>query len=83
MRGGGGSQTFFAAAGDIQAKPMHVSGGFDLLVFYETGRSDVTPISPPVGVISQIKWQTLKGNCRLPISGSMQCILYCAPFSSY
>ena len=34
--------------------------------FYETG-SDVTPISPPGGVTSQIKWQILNGNCRLPI----------------
>ena len=32
MRGGRGSQTFFAAAGDIQAKPTPVSGGLDLLV---------------------------------------------------
>ena len=27
-----GSQTFFAAAGDIQAKPTRLSGGLDLLV---------------------------------------------------
>ena len=27
---------FFAAAGDIQAKPTRVSGGFDLLVFSKT-----------------------------------------------
>ena len=26
---------FFAAAGDIQAKPTPVSGGFDLLVYYD------------------------------------------------
>jgi len=32
----------------------------------ETG-SDVTPISPSGGVKSQIKWQILQGNCRLPI----------------
>jgi hypothetical protein len=37
-----------------------------LVIFYETG-SDVTPISPLGGVRSQIKWQILKGNCRLPI----------------
>jgi hypothetical protein len=30
--GGRGSHTFFAEAGDIQAKPMRVSGGLDLLV---------------------------------------------------
>jgi hypothetical protein len=34
VRGGRGSQTFFAAAGDIQAKPTRVSGGFDLLVIF-------------------------------------------------
>ena len=28
---------FFAAAGDIQAKPTRVSGGFDLLVFFYSG----------------------------------------------
>jgi hypothetical protein len=28
---------FFAAAGDIQAKPTHVSGGLDLLVFFYSG----------------------------------------------
>ena len=32
VRGGRGSQTFFAAAGDIQAKPTRVSEGLDLLV---------------------------------------------------
>ena len=34
MRVGRGSQTFLAAAGDIQAKPTRVSGGLDLLVFF-------------------------------------------------
>ena len=34
VRGGRGSQTFFAAAGDIQAKPTRVSGGLDLLVYF-------------------------------------------------
>ena len=34
-----GSHTFFAAAGDIQAKPTRVSGGFDLLVI--TGQTIV------------------------------------------
>ena len=34
VRGGRGSQTFFAAAGDIQAKPTRVSGGLDLLVIF-------------------------------------------------
>ena len=34
VRGGRGSQSFFAAAGDIQAKPTRVSGGFDILVFF-------------------------------------------------
>ena len=33
---------------------------------YDTG-SDVTTLSPPGGVTSQIKWQIPKGNCRLPI----------------
>ena len=32
--GGRGSQTLFAAAGDIQAKPTRVSGGLVLLVFF-------------------------------------------------
>ena len=32
---------FFAAAGDIQAKPTRVSGGFDLLVI--TGQTIVGP----------------------------------------
>ena len=36
-----------------------------LVIFYDTG-SDVTLISPPGGVTSQIKWNILKGNCRLP-----------------
>ena len=37
MRGGRESQTFFAAAGDIQAKSTRVSGGFDLLVHIMMG----------------------------------------------
>ena len=41
VRGGRGSQTFFAAAGDIQAKPTRVSGGLDLLVI--TGETIVSP----------------------------------------
>ena len=32
--GGRGSHTSFAAAGDIQAKPTHVSGGLDILVIF-------------------------------------------------
>ena len=38
---------FFAAAGDIQAKPTRVSGGFDLLVlflFRSRSRSSQRPI---------------------------------------
>ena len=34
VRGGRESQTIFAAAGDIQAKPTRVSGGFDILVLF-------------------------------------------------
>ena len=33
VSGGRGSQTYFAAAGDIQAKPTRVSGGLDILVY--------------------------------------------------
>ena len=39
--GGRRSHTFFAAAGDIQAKPTRVSGGLDLLVI--TGETIVWP----------------------------------------
>ena len=39
--GGRGSHTFFAAAGDVQAKPTRVSGGLDLLVI--TGETIVSP----------------------------------------
>ena len=39
--GGRVSQTFFAAAGDIQAKHTRVSGGLDLLVI--TGKTIVWP----------------------------------------
>ena len=35
------SQTIFAAAGDIQAKPTRVSGGLDILVI--TGQAIVGP----------------------------------------
>jgi len=41
------------------------------------------PISPLGGVTSQIYWRILKGNCRLPISGLLQQLLYYAPFPSY
>src|SRR5208282_2967247 len=34
--------------------------------FLKTG-SGLTPISPPGGVTSQIKWQILNGNCQHPI----------------
>ena len=39
--GGRECHTFFAAAGDIQAKPTRVSGGFDILVI--TGETIVSP----------------------------------------
>ena len=42
-----GIPDFFAAAGDIQAKPTRVSGGFDLLVlflFMNRSRSSPRPI---------------------------------------
>ena len=39
--GGRGSHTFFAAAGDIQAKPTRVSGGLDIPVI--TGQTIVGP----------------------------------------
>ena len=32
--GGSVSQPFYAKAGDIQAKPTRLSGGFDFLVFF-------------------------------------------------
>ena len=35
--GGRGSHTFFAAAGDIQAKPTRVTWGLDLLVYFYSG----------------------------------------------
>jgi hypothetical protein len=38
---------FFAAAGDIQAKPTRVSGGFDILVYFlfrSRSRSSPRPI---------------------------------------
>ena len=41
VSGGRGSQTYFAAAGDIQAKPTRVSGGLDILVI--TGQTIVGP----------------------------------------
>ena len=41
--GGRGSHIFFAAAGDIQAKPTRVSGGLDLLVFLFMNRSRSSP----------------------------------------
>ena len=53
-----------------------------LVIFYETG-SDVTPISPPGGVSSQIKLQIMNSNCRLPISDLLQCLLYRGLFPSY
>ena len=47
VRGERGSQTFFAAAGDIHAKPTRVSGGLDILVlflFRSRSRSSHRPI---------------------------------------
>ena len=34
VRRGRGGHYFYATAGDIQAKPTRVSGGFDFLVFF-------------------------------------------------
>ena len=67
---GRGSQTFFAAAGDIQTKPTRVRGGLDLLVI--TGQ---TIVGPSDYILRLIFLYFYLGAVRgLPIGRSQQAI---------
>jgi len=57
--GGGGSHTFLAAAGDIQAKPTRISVGLDLLGFLFRSRSMSSPKPIPtsdIPICSDLLW---------------------------